>query len=84
MQYHVLSTDEVKVLLRMRLAHYLKSRKALAQLAEVATGLSHAEVARAVSDAIKEAVMHDQDTVAARAVRSLLQRRLVLQGTADR
>ncbi|WOB11316.1 hypothetical protein [Piscinibacter gummiphilus] len=47
---------------------YLKSPKALAELAEVATGLSHAEVARAVSDAIEEAVMHDQDTVAVDAV----------------
>ena len=74
-QYHVPSADEVKALLRMRLANYLKSPKALAELAEVATGLSHAEVARAVSDAIKEAVMHDQDTVAADAVRSLLQQR---------
>ncbi len=73
--YHVPSADEVKALLRMRLANYLKSSKALAELAEVATGLSHAEVARAVSDAIKEAVMHDQDTVAVDAVRSLLQQR---------
>ncbi|WP_255545723.1 AAA family ATPase [Piscinibacter sp. HJYY11] len=74
-QYHVPSADEVKALLRMRLANYLKSPKALAELAEVATGLSHAEVASAVSDAIKEAVMHDQDTVAVDAVRSLLQER---------
>lgn len=74
-QYHVPSADEVRALLRLRLANYLKSPKALAELAEVATGLSHAEVARAVSDAIKEAVMHDQDTVAVDAVRSLLQQR---------
>ncbi|MBL0729412.1 AAA family ATPase [Piscinibacter sp. HJYY11] len=74
-QYHVPSADEVKALLRMRLANYLKSPKALAELAEVATGLSHAEVARAVSDAIKEAVMRDQDTVAVDAVCSLLQQR---------
>lgn len=74
-QYYVPSSDEVKALLRMRLANYLKFSKALAELAGVATGLSHAEIARAVSDAIKEAVMHDQDTVTAEAVRSLLQQR---------
>jgi hypothetical protein len=40
-----------------------------------ATGLSHAEIARAIDDAVKEAVMHDQDTVPAAALRSLLQQR---------
>lgn len=83
-QYHVPSPDEVEALLRIRLANYLSSPKALAELAESATGLSQAEVARAVSEAIKEAVMHDQDTVATDAVRSLLQRRQVLRATADR
>ncbi|WOB11312.1 ATP-binding protein [Piscinibacter gummiphilus] len=83
-QYHVPSADEVKALLRMRLANYLKSPKALAELAEVATGLSHAEVARAVGDAIKEAVMHDQDAVAVDAVRSLLQQRQAVMRRMDR
>lgn len=73
--YQAPSVDEVKELLRMRLAKYLKSPKALAELAEVASGLSHAEIARAVSDAIKEAVMHDKDSVPADMVLSLLQQR---------
>jgi SpoVK/Ycf46/Vps4 family AAA+-type ATPase len=76
-QYQVPSLDEIKALLRMRLANYLKSPKEHAELAEVATGLSHAEIARAVSDAIKEAVMQDINSVPAGAMRSLLQRRQV-------
>lgn len=74
-QYHVPSLDEIKALLRMRLANYLKSPAEHAELAEVATGLSHAEIARAVNDAIKEAVMQDLDRVPADAVRGLLQQR---------
>jgi hypothetical protein len=50
------SAEEIKALLRMRLANYLKSTKAVADLAQEASGLSHAEIARAVGDAIKEAV----------------------------
>jgi len=83
-QYQMPSGEEVKALLRMRLANYLKSSKALTELSDVAIGLSPAEIARAVSDAIKEAVMHDQDTVTAEAVRSLLLQRLAVRLRADR
>jgi len=74
-EYHVPSTEEVQALLRMRLAGYIKSRKDLSDLAVEATGLSHAEIARAIEDAVKEAVMHDQDTVPADALRSLVRQR---------
>jgi SpoVK/Ycf46/Vps4 family AAA+-type ATPase len=82
-EYHVPSATEVQALLRMRLANYVKSKKDLADLATKALGLSHAEIARAINDAVKEAVMHDQDTVPADALRSLLlQRQAVRQRTA--
>jgi SpoVK/Ycf46/Vps4 family AAA+-type ATPase len=74
-EYHVPSTPEVQALLRMRLAGYVKSKKDLSDLASEATGLSHAEIARAIDDAVKEAVMHDQDAVPAAGLRSLLQQR---------
>lgn len=73
--YEMPSTQEVQDLLRMRLASYLKTPNAHAELAEVATGLSHAEIARAAIDAIKEAVMHDQNTVPAETVHRLIQLR---------
>ncbi len=74
-EYHVPSTGEVLALLRMRLAVYVKSKKDLADLATEATGLSHAEIARAIDDAVKEAVMHDQEIIPAEALRILLQQR---------
>ncbi len=69
------SAQEIQALLHLRLANYLKSTKAIADLAQEALGLSHAEIARAVGDAVKEAVMHDQESVPAEAVKSLLQQR---------
>ncbi|MRD48270.1 AAA family ATPase [Caenimonas koreensis DSM 17982] len=74
-EYHVPSTTEVQVLLRMRLSGYIKSKKDIADLAKDATGLSHAEVARAIDDALKEAVMHDERAIAAEGLHILLQQR---------
>lgn len=74
-EYHVPSLKEVQTLLRMRLAGYLKSKAEIGILAETAMGLSQAEIVRAVDDGIKEAVMHDQDSILAEAMRMLLQQR---------
>ncbi|GKS84005.1 ATP-binding protein [Acidovorax sp. SUPP1855] len=74
-EYHVPSADEVRALLRMRLGNFLKSPKAIASLSTEAAGLSHAEITRAVGDAVKEAVMHDQDCVPVETVKLLLQQR---------
>jgi AAA+ superfamily predicted ATPase len=74
-EYHVPSADEIRALLRMRLGGYLKSAKSITALATAAVGLSHAEITRAVDDAVKEAVMHDQSSVPAEGVKSLLQQR---------
>lgn len=74
-EYHVPTIDEIQALLRKRLGNYLKSAKSIAALATEAVGLSHAEITRAVGDAVKEAVMHDQVSVPAEDVRLLLQQR---------
>lgn len=74
-EYHVPSADEIWALLRLRLSGYLKSPKALADLTAEASGLSHAEITRAIDDAIKDAVMHDQDSIPPAALRDLLQQR---------
>lgn len=74
-EYHVPSEEEIRALLRMRLGSYLKSTRSIATLATEAIGLSHAEITRAVGDAVKEAVMHDQYSVPAEAVKLLLQQR---------
>ncbi|MCW7536737.1 AAA family ATPase [Aquabacterium sp. A7-Y] len=83
-EYHVPSMDEGQALLRMRLAGYMKAKKDIADLATEAAGLSHAEIARAIDDAVKEAVMHDQTTIPAEALRTLLrQRQAVRRRTAS-
>ena len=74
-EYHVPSKAEAHELLRMRLASYVRSKEDVADLATEATGLSHAEIARAIDDAVKEAVMQDQDIVSTEALRTLLQQR---------
>lgn len=74
-EYHVPSPDEIQALLRMRLAHYLKSPKALADLSRDADGLSHAEISRAINDSIKEAVMHDEEKVSVELLHDLLLQR---------
>lgn len=78
-EYHVPTEDEIHSLLRKRLGSYLKSSKAMAALTADAVGLSHAEITRAVGDAVKEAVMHDQVSVSADDVQHLLQQRQVVR-----
>lgn len=78
-EYDVPSQDEIKVLLRMKLANYLKSSKAISELSTLAIGLSHAEIARAVNDAVKDAVMHDQNSVPIESLRMLLKQRQVVR-----
>jgi SpoVK/Ycf46/Vps4 family AAA+-type ATPase len=74
-EYHVPSKKEIEALLHMRLANYLKSKRVVTDLASEACDLSHAEIARAIDDAVKEAVMHDNDSVAPESLRALLQQR---------
>jgi SpoVK/Ycf46/Vps4 family AAA+-type ATPase len=74
-EYQVPSTGEVKALLHLRLGRYMKSASELSELAIDGEGLSHAEISRAVDDAVKEAVMHDQDSVPVDSLRTLLRQR---------
>lgn len=74
-EYHAPAHEEILALLRMRLASYLKSTRAFSSLATEAEGLSHAEITRAINDAVKEAVMHDQANVPADSLRQLIKQR---------
>ncbi len=69
-EYHLPTPPEILALLRMRSVHTSSQKKDLNDLAAEATGLSHAEIARAIGDAVKEAVMHDQDAIPAEALSS--------------
>lgn len=78
-EYHVPTRDELVVLLRHRLARYLRSAKAIQAVASDAQGLSHADVTRAIDDAIKNAVMQDQTEITAAALVEQLQRRQAMR-----
>lgn len=78
-EYHVPAREEIQALLRMRLSRFLKSSKAFANLAVEAEGLSHAEITRAINDALKEAVMHDQESVPVESLKQLLNQRHIVR-----
>jgi len=78
-EYHAPTRDEIRELLRVRLGKYQRTIKAWDELVGAGDGLSHAEISRAIDDAIKDAVMADQDTVAPQALLEQLGRRQVMK-----
>lgn len=74
-EYHAPTREEIQTLLRMKLSNYLKSDKKVLDLASDAIGLSHAEIARAVDDSVKEAIMHDEKSISIDFLTSLLLQR---------
>jgi AAA+ superfamily predicted ATPase len=62
-EYNVPSTGQIQDLLRVRLAQYMPANKAYRSIADAAIGLSHADITRAIDDAVKDAVMSEADTV---------------------
>jgi AAA+ superfamily predicted ATPase len=50
-----------------------------ASLAEIAEGLSHAELTRAVQDAIKDAVIHDRHTLTSADLKKMLRERQIMK-----
>ncbi len=78
-EYQLPAADDIRALLRKRLSTYMKSAKSVASLAEQAVGLSHAEITRAVADAVKEAVMQDEVSVPPETIQGLLQQRQAMR-----
>lgn len=70
------SSCEIDQLVQNRLQRFLAKRPAWEKIREVATGLSHAEIARACDDAAKDHILHGKQPVGADAlVRALSERR---------
>lgn len=79
-EYHVPSVEQSASLLRTRLGTFAPKPFPLKSLAEKAIGLSYAELRRAVDEAIKEALMHDEARVSLDALETaLLERRKLNQ-----
>ena len=72
--YHLPDADERGRLLSRRLGHY-KGRLPVKRLAGAADGLSHAEIALAVDDAIKDAILSGGERVDATVLANMLNER---------
>lgn len=75
-EYSLPNNTQIVDILKAKLAAFKTGRIAWQSLAENAEGLSHAEITRAVQDAIKEIVIHDREAVCSDDLKkTLLQRR---------
>jgi SpoVK/Ycf46/Vps4 family AAA+-type ATPase len=67
-EYHLPTTAQAADLIRSRLGKLAQKPFPLKAIAAQAEGLSYAEIRRAVDEAIKEAIMHDQSEIRADAL----------------
>lgn len=67
-EYPLPDGERVIAILKARLAGFKKDPLDWGSLAQAAEGLSYADIARACDEAIKDAVIHDRDTLEARDV----------------
>lgn len=75
-EYHLPTADQAAKLIKSRLGKFVPKPFSLKTVATKADGLSYAEIRRAVDDAIKEAVMHDESRVSGEILsRALAERR---------
>ncbi|TAL81990.1 MAG: ATP-binding protein [Candidimonas sp.] len=71
-EYHLPDTEQIRQVLRMRLGRFSPKQPRWASLVKSAQGLSHADIARAAHDAIKNAVMHDDEIIDQAALQQFL------------
>lgn len=69
------SPDQVDALIRNRLQRFLIARPDWKTIREAATGLSHAEIARACDDAAKDCILQDKSRVNSAALVAVLKSR---------
>lgn len=62
-EYPLPSDKQVIAAFKARLASFKKSRMGWGALAKAAEGLSYADITRACDEAIKDAIIHDRDTL---------------------
>lgn len=74
-EYHVPTGEQATTLIRSRLGNFAPKPFPLKSLAEKAQDLSYAEIRRAVDDAIKDAIMREEDRVSASVLARALEER---------
>lgn len=73
--YHLPQQAEIVRLIENRLGSFRAKKMSLAAAAKMAESLSHAEIAQACEDAIKEAILGDRKTVTATLLKQMLMER---------
>lgn len=74
-EYGLPNQEQTKAVLKNRLTNFSKSIRSWDKLCKVAEGLSHAELARAADDAIKDAIIQDRPLVDIKDVEKHLEER---------
>lgn len=83
-EYHLPTPAQAADLIRSRLGHFAPKPFPVKAIAGKAAGLSYAEIRRAIDDAIKEAVMHDESRVKGETLgKALAERRQLSQRIAN-
>jgi SpoVK/Ycf46/Vps4 family AAA+-type ATPase len=77
-EYKLPNAAQIVGLVRSRLGSFLPKKVPLKTLAARAEGLSYAEVCRAVDEAIKDAIMHEQGSIKADTLSRMLEERRVI------
>ena len=75
LNYHLPEKAEIGRLIENRLGSFRSNKMQLEASAKIAESLSHAEIAQACDDAIKEAILADRKTVTATLLKQMLQER---------
>jgi SpoVK/Ycf46/Vps4 family AAA+-type ATPase len=77
-KYHLPTSDQIKVLLRSRLGAFLSRDMSETRLSRSAEGLSFSDIAKAIDESIKDAVMHDRSQVGESELMHMLNERRAL------
>ncbi len=78
-EYGLPTSPQIIDVLKFKLSSFKITKPAWNNLAQIAEGLSHAELTRAVQDAIKDAVIHDRDSLTNTDLKKMLEERQAMK-----
>ena len=78
-EYGLPNRPRIIAVLKFKLSGFKIVKPVWDNLAEIAEGLSHAELTRAVQDAIKDAVIHDRTTLTSVDLKKMLEERQIMK-----
>jgi len=80
LQYGFPNPEQITALLKAKLSAFAAKDFGWKSLAEVALGLSHAEIAKAAEEAMKDALIHDREMLSEKDIRHTLGERQAIVG----